>query len=98
MKGRILIDYVLPLILPTLLYVAVQVWRSRGGGVAASVSPVLRGAPWVWLAASGLVLGVASLGAVAIFSGAPPGARYVPAHVEDGDVAPGGYVTSPARK
>jgi Family of unknown function (DUF6111) len=97
-KGRILIDYVLPLILPTLLYVAVQLWRRSHAGAGANVSPVLRTAPWGRLAAVGLLLAAASLSAVALFGGAPPGKRYVLAHVEDGAVAPGSYVTLPARK
>ncbi len=98
MKGRILIDYVLPLVLPTVLYVAYQVWRVRHAGAAGRVAPVLRGAPWGWLAAGGLALAAATLGAVALFSGAPPGAVYRPAHVEHGRVAPGRYAPPPARQ
>ena len=61
MRGRILIDYVLPLVLPTLFYVAYQVWRARHAGAAGRVSPALRGAPWGWLAATGLALAAATL-------------------------------------
>ncbi len=98
MKGRILLDYVLPLILPTVLYVAVQVWRARHAGAAGRLSPVLRTAPWGRLAVAGVALAAAALGAVAVMGGAAPGQRYVPAHVQDGEVAPGSYGVPPARK
>ena len=43
----------------------------------------------VLLTISALLLIAVSAVATAIFSGAPPGSTYVPAHVEDGRVVPG---------
>ena len=42
-----------------------------------------------WLVISALVLMIGSLILFAQWSGAPPGATYVPAHVEDGKLVPG---------
>ena len=43
----------------------------------------------VLLTGSALVLMAISAVATAIFSGAPPGSTYVPAHVENGHLVPG---------
>jgi hypothetical protein len=43
----------------------------------------------VLLTVAALILMAASAIATAIFSGAPPGSTYVPAHVEDGHLVPG---------
>jgi len=43
----------------------------------------------VWLTGAALVLLIGSFILLAHFSGAPPGAVYEPAHVEDGKFVPG---------
>ena len=42
-----------------------------------------------WLAITALVLMIASFAWVVEFGGAPPGAAYEPAHVENGKLIPG---------
>jgi hypothetical protein len=42
-----------------------------------------------WLLLSALVLVIVSLLLLVHYSGAPPGATYVPAHIEDGRLVPG---------
>jgi hypothetical protein len=46
---RILIDYVLPLLLPSVLWFGWLLWAKPKGGDRVAV-------PWVWLAAAGVVL------------------------------------------
>ncbi|MGO3933357.1 DUF6111 family protein [Rhodopseudomonas pseudopalustris] len=42
-----------------------------------------------WLLLSALMLVIVSLLLLVHYSGAPPGATYVPAHIEDGRLVPG---------
>ncbi|HEY0832761.1 MAG TPA: DUF6111 family protein [Azospirillum sp.] len=94
---RIFLTIVLPLLLPTavyLLYVStVEVRRARaeqeGGPVPWWVT-----APWPWLVGGGVVLTGLTLGAMALTGGTEPGGVYVPAHMEDGRLIPG--TTRPA--
>lgn len=44
-----------------------------------------------WLAAGGAVIMIASLLVFVHFSGAPPGAVYVPAEIVDGELVPGHF-------
>ena len=77
---RILLQYVLPLLLPFLAYLAYARLTRRAG---------LNDAPWLGLAAAGVGLLVVSLVTWSIMSGSEPGETYVPARVEDGQVVPG---------
>jgi hypothetical protein len=80
---RILLQYLLPLLLPFLVYIVwVALTRGRSPGW-------LRGAPWPHLAGAGVALMAASLLAWNLLSGAPPEAVYIPPHVEDGEIVPG---------
>lgn len=82
---RVFITVVLPLLLPTALYVAaVAVMRAT-----AQAEPVRWTAlPWVWLAAAGVVLLIVVLVVVNVHFGAPETGRYVPPRYEDGRVVP----------
>jgi hypothetical protein len=65
---------------------AVFLWATRAG--------VLHPASWsiralAWLTISALVLMIVSFVVIGQFSGAPPGATYVPAHMENGKFVPG---------
>ena len=77
---RILLQYLLPLLLPFLAYLVYARLTRRAG---------LNDAPWLGLAAAGVGLLVVSLVTWSIMSGAEPGETYVPARVEDGEVVPG---------
>lgn len=45
--------------------------------------------PIYWLAIFGLVLTIGGFVLTATFTGAPPGASYTPAELQDGKIAPG---------
>jgi hypothetical protein len=79
---RILLQYLLPLALPALVYLA-YVAIARGGKVER-----LGEAPWLHLAFAGVVLMAVSLVAWGLTTGAPPDEVYVPARFEDGRVVP----------
>lgn len=74
--------------LPFVLYAAYVYLTRRTlpeGGVYA-------GAPWMSLAATGVVLAIVSFLAIAVFSGGDPDSVYVPARLEDGKIVPGRLV------
>lgn len=79
---RLLLQYLLPLLLPFLVYVAyVAVTEGR--------TPAwLDETPWLMLAGAGVVLLAVSLITWSLLSGSPTSAIYVPPHFEDGRVVP----------
>jgi hypothetical protein len=82
---RVFLTIVLPLLLPTAIYVA-WVWYLNW---SANAEPVRWAAlPWVWLAAAGVLLLAAVLVTVSVHFGAPGTGRYVPPRYEDGRVLP----------
>lgn len=89
---RLFFTYVLPLIAPTLVYLAwnwVQLRRSLAGK-RVEPPPTFADMPWPFLAGAGVSLLVVTLLALALLDGgAPPGATYVPPHLEDGRIVPG---------
>ena len=70
---------------PFVLY-GIFLWATRAGIADAKVWPLSR---LIWLAVSAVVLMVGSFVYFADFTGAPPGATYVPAHMENGKLVPG---------
>ncbi len=74
--------------LPFVLY-AVFLWATRAGVMDPESWPVSR---LVTLAIVSFALVIGSFIYFANYTGAPPGSRYVPAHVEDGKFVPGGQV------
>lgn len=80
---RILFQYLLPLLLPFLIYLAyVALTRGRTPGW-------LDQAPWQALAITGVVLLTVSLVSWGLLTGSPTDEDYVPAHFEDGRIVPG---------
>lgn len=79
---RILLQYLLPLILPALIYLA-YVTIARGGKVDR-----LGEAPWLQLAIAGVALLAVSLVTWGLTTGSPPDEVYVPPRLEDGRVIP----------
>ena len=65
---------------------ALFLWATRTGVLDVSAWSLPR---LTWLVVSALVLVIASLLALAEFGGAPSGSRYVPAHMENGQLIPG---------
>ena len=82
---RVLLTIVLPLLLPTAIYVAwlgLMSWSSNREPVRLSALPL------VWLALAGVVLLAAVLVTVTVHFGEPADGRYVPPRYEDGRVIP----------
>ncbi len=86
--SRIFLNYLLPLALPTAIYV-VYMLMARDDAKALEVR--LRAAPWFWLVIAGFMLMVAGLITLGIIDGNDPGTTYQPPHLEDGRVVPGEF-------
>jgi bacteriorhodopsin len=86
--SRALLQYLLPLILPTVLYF---IWALaiRDSGSGKKLATILREGPWFWLIVAGMLLAGASLVFTALSRGGDPGGRYIAPRLEDGRVVPG---------
>ena len=95
---RVFFTIVLPLVLPTALYLLwlwVAHWLPRGS-TAGSTSGSRQGdwvqwatLPWVWLAAAGAVLLALMLFVVTVHFGTSQPGTYVPPRWENGRIVPG---------
>lgn len=87
---RPVLTVLLPLLLPTLVFVAYSLWEARRLRAAGHApDPWHARAPWLWLLAGGLVLALAALGTLATRGAGVPHGVYVPAHVgPDGRTVP----------
>jgi hypothetical protein len=94
--NRVLLQYLLPLLLPTLLYL---LWWGTIGRRKATASgggaTTLSEGPWFWLILGGCFLLAGSLVYTALVVGVPIDAgseeRYVPPQLKDGRVVPGHF-------
>lgn len=86
---RILLEFVLPLLLPTLGYVLwVHYYRWRAETTGAAPPELTRGGLF-WSLVAGLVLLIICLIALAVFTGEDPGhGGYQAPRVEDGRIVP----------
>jgi hypothetical protein len=82
---RVLLTIVLPLLLPTAIYMA---WVSFASRAASGERLRLGAMPLVWLALAGVLLLAAVLVTVTVHFGQPVRGRYVPPRYEDGHVVP----------
>jgi len=83
---RELLTLIVPLLLPTALYL---VWLRALRWAEGSEAVAWHKLPWVWLAATGVGLTALVLFVVTVgFGTATPGV-YVPPHVEHGQIVPG---------
>ena len=83
---RELLTLVVPLLLPTILYLAwlrAVRWSEAGGAL------VWRKLPWVWLALSGVALTALVLIIATVGFGTTGSGVYVPPRVEGGRIVPG---------
>jgi hypothetical protein len=87
---RILLEYAVPIVLPSLLYLTWLAYENRR--IARGGQGVLRkleDGPWAWLFAGGVLLAVGGTMLLALIRGPGTEGRYVPPHVENGEVVPG---------
>jgi hypothetical protein len=87
---RALLEYIVPIVLPSLLYLAWLAYENRR--VAEGGEGTLRRwqeGPWVWLFAAGVAIAVAGSLLLALWRGYGTEGRYVPPRVEDGRIVPG---------
>jgi hypothetical protein len=96
---RVLLQYVIPIALPSVLYLAWLVYENRR--VARGGTGVLRKwqeGPWVWLFAIGVVLAVSVAIALSLVGGYGTEGRYVPPRLENGRIVPGHVEPAPAAR
>ena len=86
---RILLTYVLPLVLPALLYIF---WVKISRVFGSNPDRQLRDGPWFWLAVAGFALMTAGMVALALIGTNPTEGTYQPPRVEDGKIIPGHIV------
>lgn len=82
---RVFLTIILPLLLPTAIYVGwllVLQWSTQGETVRWTALP------WIWLAVAGVVLLALVLFIVTVHFGEPESGRYVPPRYEGGRVVP----------
>ncbi|HEX2113636.1 MAG TPA: DUF6111 family protein [Alphaproteobacteria bacterium] len=87
---RVLLEYIVPIVLPSLLYLAWIAYENRR--IARGGEGVLRRwqeGPWAWLFAAGVVLAVAGTLMLSLLRGYGIEGQYVPPRVEDGRIVPG---------
>lgn len=85
---RFILTIVLPLLLPTALYL---LWAASVGRAELAGTVAWRSLPWAWLVVAGVALAVAVLFTLVETSGRRDGS-YVPPHLVNGHVVPGQVV------
>jgi hypothetical protein len=91
---RIVLTIVLPLVLPTLLYLG---WLAASRRLAPAADASWQSLPWGWLVAVGLVLTALALFFLNVRLGTSQG-TYVPPRYIGGEVVPGHLVPSDSAK
>jgi hypothetical protein len=92
---RVFLTIVLPLLLPTALYV---LWALITGNIGLTGSAsAWRRLPWTWLVVAGTAL-AAVVVAVLVETGGDREGSYIAPHLEDGRVVPGHVVPAPASR
>lgn len=91
---RVVLTIVLPLLLPTALYL---LWIATLGSAQEGGAISWAAVPWLWLAGAGAVVLAVVLFVVTVHFGAPQEGVYVPPRWEDGRVVPGHMEPKPTR-
>jgi hypothetical protein len=85
-----LLTVVLPLMLPTLIYMAyMMIDRRKAAASGGAVVPWWVGAPWTWLITGGVLLAAIVLVTLALTGGFETSGTYHPARLIDGKVIEG---------
>jgi heme A synthase len=85
---RLLIQYLLPLILPAVVFL-IWAWLSRSRHATGGFGSRLQEGPWFWLILAGFVLMAGGLIYAALSTGGDAGGRYIAPQFEDGRIVPG---------
>lgn len=86
---RILLTIVLPIAIPLVAYFAYAAYARRRALLAGEDNlPHWREGPWFWVLLGGTGLMIATLVALGLTSGVPPGAKLEPPRLIDGKVVP----------
>lgn len=83
---RVVLTIVLPLLLPTVLYL---LWVGTYGAERGRSALRWTAVPWIWLAGAGAVLLAIVLFVVTVHFGSPQEGVYVPPRWEGGHIIPG---------
>ena len=87
--SRMFLQYVLPILVPFVIYGAwLALSRRKARPAGADAAPEWREAPWTWLLIAGLGLLIASLVGLALQGGDPPGKTYVAPQFIEGEIVP----------
>jgi hypothetical protein len=88
---RVCLEIILPLLLPTVLYLLwVTALRPAQPGQALPWA----GLPWIWLGGAGLML-LAVVVFLLVYPGGQRDGVYVPPHLEGGRIVPGHFEAKP---
>ncbi len=85
---RLLLQYLLPLLLPAAIYLG-WVWLAQRTGKGRADGFTLQEGPWFWLVTAGLALMVAGLVFTALMGQGQMEGTYKPPRFEGGRVIPG---------
>ena len=91
---RVLLTIVLPLLLPTAVYL---LWVTALRPARRNGATLWRALPWVWLAGVGVVLLALVLFVVTVHFGRPQEGVYVPPRWENGHIVPGHIEPKPGQ-
>ena len=87
---RILLNYLLPIVLPLVIYgIWLALARRKARQAGATDMPDWRSAPWTWLVIAGICLVSLSLVVLALVGDEPVEGTYVPPTYIDGEIVPG---------
>ncbi len=96
--ARIVITYLLPLLLPFLMYLAWNAYARAQARKNGGEEPSLQKGPIFWCIVAGFILLASSLLTLALTGGdSPDSGRYIPPRVEDGRIIPPSYEKVPAQ-
>jgi hypothetical protein len=96
--GRILFQFVLPIVLPTMIYVAwLMAERRRAEAPGGAAMRQWKDAPWLWLVALGVFFAILVALATALIGGESTEGVYVPPRLKDGEIVPGHVEPAPPR-
>ena len=87
--SRVLLQYVLPLLLPTIVWLVWWMTLGYRRSMAEGVAMRIEHGPWFWLILGGIALLGLSLIYTAATRGFDPRGTYVPPRWENGHIVPG---------